>query len=214
MSVRYLTCLILMLGSLQAAAMSDEALRFKVFLNERFLGHHNFLVSETMAGHQVASEASFEFKLMFITAFRYQHSVREQWQGDCLSAVESTTQENRNRYAVEAIRAGADLNVRSRVNDTAFAGMLSGCIGSFAYWNPRIVLGARQLLNVQTGEYVDVRSDYLGEEQITAGGKAITARKFRLQARDLNIDLWYSASNEWLGLESTESGRTLRYERI
>ena len=43
-------------------------------------------------------------------------------------------------------------------------------------------------------------------------GQPQTARKFRLTGPKNPIDLWYSANDEWLALESAVAGgRRLRY---
>jgi hypothetical protein len=82
---------------------------------------------------------------------------------------------------------------------------------TFAYWNPDL-LGQSRLLNVQTGEYLDVQVRALGEETITVRGGAQRAQRYVLETRDFRIDLWYSPSKEWLALESrTDGGRKIRY---
>jgi hypothetical protein len=41
----------------------------------------------------------------------------------------------------------------------------------------------------------------------------VEAQAWRIKARDMQIDLWYSEDNQWLALQSpTEGGRLLRYE--
>ena len=84
---------------------------------------------------------------------------------------------------------------------------------TFAYWNPDFLEQPR-LLNPQTGEYVDVRVENLGEETLDFRGQSIAATRFTLKAYDVDLTLWYSTDDEWLGLESVaKGGRIIRYER-
>ena len=48
---------------------------------------------------------------------------------------------------------------------------------TFAYWNPDF-LSQRQLLNQQTGEYVDVEVEQLGTESLEVRGEAVIATRF------------------------------------
>jgi len=85
-------------------------------------------------------------------------------------------------------------------------------VRTFAYWDPRL-LQARRLLNTQTGEYTDVSINYIADEDLTINGDSIVARRYRLQAESIVIDLWYSESMQWLALQTTtESGNQLRYQ--
>jgi len=92
------------------------------------------------------------------------------------------------------------------------ASQLPECIMTFAYWNPDF-LSQRQLLNQQTGEYVDVEIEELGTESLDVRGEAVTATRFKLTSPDANLTLWYSTDDEWLALESVaKGGQIIRYE--
>ena len=83
---------------------------------------------------------------------------------------------------------------------------------TFAYWDPEF-LAEERLLNTQTGEYVEVEAELVGEDLITVRGEAVPANRYRLTADGLDIELWYSQSEDWLRLESAVGGgRRLRYE--
>ena len=85
---------------------------------------------------------------------------------------------------------------------------------SFAYWNPAFLKQSR-LLNSQTGDYMSVDIRPVGEEVLSIRGRNVVATRYSLDAEKLNMDLWYSSDQQWLGLESvTSSGRKLRYELL
>jgi hypothetical protein len=91
---------------------------------------------------------------------------------------------------------------------------LTGCVMTFAYWDPDF-LQRSQLLNTQTGEYVDVTAQLIGYDELTVRGEPVPANRYRLTSEELSIDLWYSMDEQWLALETlADGGRRLRYELI
>jgi hypothetical protein len=166
---------------------------FRVLLDGREIGRHAFTHEPVPGGARVVSEARFEVRFLFVTAYRYEHRAEERWQGGCLESLEARTDDN-----------GVRRDVRVRPAD---------CTRSFAYWDPSI-LRAERLLNAQTGEVVPVRSTAFGTESIAVRGRETSASRYRLTAPGLAIDLWYAGS-EWVALESSvEGGRRLRYELL
>jgi len=167
------------------AQAASQSWSFRVFLDGRDIGRHTFVREEAGEGARVVSEARFEVRFLFLTAYRYEHRAEEQWRGRCLASLDARTDDN-----------GAEKVVRVRP---------TGCIQSFAYWDPAI-LTADRLLNAQTGEVVPVRASDLGAQD--------GAHRYRLTGPGLSIDLWY-AGRDWVALESSvEGGRRLRYERL
>jgi hypothetical protein len=167
---------------------------FHVSLDGRPIGEHRYRLREEAGSRQITSEADFRVRILFFEAYRYEHRAQEWWQGDCLERIDARTDANGKLTLVE------------------MATPLASCVQTFAYWNPSI-LGARQLLNQQTGEYVPVQVRAIGTGLIDGE----PAEQFRLTGggrTPLEIDLWYTAAREWVALESrTPEGRRLRYAR-
>ena len=173
------------------AHASTRSWNFRVLLDGREVGWHSFTRAETQEGARVVSEARFDVRFLFLTAYRYEHRAEERWRGDCLVSIEARTDDNGARK---------DVNVRP-----------SGCLRSFSYWDPAI-LRAERLLNAQTGEVVPVTFTRIGDENVLVRGQDTRATRHRLSAPGLSIDLWY-AGRDWVALESSvEGGRSLRYE--
>ena len=83
---------------------------------------------------------------------------------------------------------------------------------TFAYWNAEF-LDQPRLLNPQTGEYVDVVVEKVGDEILKVRGQPVAATRFKLTAHDVDLTLWYSLNHEWLALESVaKGGHIIRYE--
>lgn len=197
-----------------AAAATDQASAgeqwlFTVYLDGKKIGYHHFALEPTPAGRRLTSEARFTVRLLSIPVYRYRHDAVEQWQGSCLQRIESATDDNGDALSVLG-RAREGQFVVDRPDGRA---TLPGCVMSFAYWDSRI-LQADRLLNAQNGEYLEVRVSDLGVDPLKVADGEVNARRYRLQGRELQIDLWYSDDRRWLALESrTPSGDTLYYER-
>ena len=77
------------------------------------------------------------------------------------------------------------------------------------------MLEQRALLNAQTGEYLPIEVEYVGEESLDLDGKTVRAIRYQLRNTDEEIDItvWYeSVSKRWLSLESRVGGdRVIRY---
>jgi hypothetical protein len=194
-------------GAAQAAEPREW--RFKVFLEDKPIGEQVFRLSEDGGRSRLLTEARFDVKVLFFTAYTYRHRNEEIWKDGCLERIESTTDDNG-----EAFRVRGDVEADGFLVETAQSrATLPPCVRSFAYWNVDY-LRAPKLLNSQTGVYEEVSMLALGEETLEVRGAPLRARRYALEGPKLRIDLWYSLENEWLALESaSKGGRTLRYVR-
>ena len=189
------------------AAGATKEWRFRVYLDDREVGYHHFHLTRNDTATLLASRAEMNVTFLKIPLFSYRHENIEHWDGDCLQSINAETDENGERYRVTG-HAGDD---GFRVTGSAGETMLPGCISTFAYWD-RSFLQHANLLNAQTGEYIDVQVDYLGEQMIGAGDTTRPAHQYRLETDDLALELWYSQEGHWLALQSTvDGGRLLRY---
>lgn len=184
---------------------------FEVLLNDKEIGQHTFDVSRTEDGQRMETEASFDVRFLFVTAFRYRHQNTEVWRDGCLSSIDAITNNNGETLAVNG---GAAEN-RFDVAGPRGSESLTGCVQTFAYWNPDI-LDADKLLNSQTGEYEAIDVVYAGADTVDVGGTAIDADRYTMTAKGGDISLWYSRDDQrWLALEApAKGGRTIRYRPV
>ena len=206
--MKHLLMICSLLISATAHAIADQEWNFRVFLEDREIGSHKFRVVESNGERRVESDARFTVKIFFIEAYTYHHQARERWSGECLSALDASTDDNGEQLRVRGVRNGSGFSLEAARGRSE----LPPCIMPFAYWNPAMLQQPR-LLNVQTGELLDVRVEPLGEESIFVRGAPMTARRYALHTTKYRIDVWYLANRQWVQLESTtESGRRLRYQ--
>jgi hypothetical protein len=189
------------------AAAEVRTWNFRVLLDDRPVGEHVFTLRASGEQLELRSEARFDVRLLFVTAYRYRHEAFERWCGGCLTALESTTDDNGEREFVRAAARGDRLVVARPPGSEEH----EGCVRSFAYWNPRII-EARALLNSQTGELLPVTVLPRGEEPVRVGSQTLRAQRYRISGPGLQIDVWYSG-DDWVALEAAAAGgRKLRYE--
>ena len=193
---------------LEAPERQTREWNFRVLLDDSEIGYHRFQLVQEDDRQRMTTEAEFRVGFLFITAYRYEHINEETWRGNCLSQIDARTDDNGREFAVRGLQ-----------QDDAFALMtgdeptkIDACVKTFAYWNPSI-LEEDRLLNSQTGELLPVKVEELARETLAVKGVEVPAVRYRLQARNLELDIWYSDDEQWLALESTvKGGRKLRYE--
>jgi hypothetical protein len=182
--------------------------RFRVYLDEKEIGIHTFSVQKRDDQVRVTSSARFDVKVLFLNAYQYRHDAQEVWHDNCLSDLSAQTDDNGTQFSVKAVHGASGVNVTTEKKRFT----LSGCVMSFAYWNP-LMLQQTRLLNSQTGEHEQVTIKPLSATTLRIAGKAQVAQQYRLTGKKLQIDLWYAPDGTWLALESlTEKGARLRYE--
>lgn len=172
---------------------------FDVYLDQQKIGTHRF----DYENGTLNSLADFNVKVLWMSAYRYQHQATEQWHGECLSKLSAQTQENKVKTVVEGQLQSQQFEVK--VNEKNVS--LPTCIMTFAYWNP-LMRQQSKLLNPQNAEFLDVTVTSQGTNTLKVHGQSTPTQVYLLKGRfegkeKLNIRLWYDERDEWVGLEST-----------
>jgi hypothetical protein len=206
---RFLGAFLLLTTSVPLMAGDSNRWLFRVYLDDREIGYHEFSVTDREGGQDVEISAEFDVKILFFNAYSYDHQNLESWTGDCLARIDASTNDNGAKSAVSG-QSSANGFVVNVNQDDAVVG--ADCVRSFAYWNP-VILESETLLNAQTGELVDVVIRNHGADMVQVGSDQLPAEKYTIEMRDGPIHLWYSpGARQWLALEAaTEGGRMLRY---
>lgn len=199
------TAALLAMGA--SPARADQTWDFRVFLDDKEIGTHRFDLIDHGSERQLTSKAHMAVKVLFVTVYTYDHDDVEHWDGDCLSKLSSTTDDNGEKHRVDVQRRDGATVVQTLEGTQR----LAECVMTFAYWNPAM-LQQTQLLNSQDGEHVDVKIRDAGIDSIDVRGVKTPAHRYELRSEKLSIDLWYSEQREWLALESkTQRGQKLIY---
>ena len=97
--------------ALPAAQAEVRSWNFRVLLDDREIGQHQFTLDAAGGQREVRSEARFDVRRLFINAYRYHHEALERWNGNCLQLLVSRTETNGERLAVNAVARGSHLVV-------------------------------------------------------------------------------------------------------
>ena len=205
-----LLCLCMAWLPLQVSASTSNEWRFQVFLDEKPIGFHYFRLNTSGDTRELRGEAQFSVKLLGFSVYDYSHQNLELWQQDCLQRIEASTDDNGKQLFVRGSSNGEQLLLEDNSGNRG----VPGCVMTFAYWNPEILV-QQQLLNAQTGEYLDISVQPLGEKTLQLQDSDVAALHYRLSTNENDIDLWYSSDRDWLALSTTTSdGRQLHYRRV
>ena len=192
------------------AADGTRVYAFKAFLDDKPIGEHRFTVVTDGNERQVTSEADFAVKFIGITAYHYHHRAHEQWSGDCLAALTSTTDDDGKPASVKLAKNG-DAN---EITTNAGKKTEPGCLMTYAYWNPAM-REQKRLLNPQTGKVDAVTVSRVANGHVAVDGKDVAATDWRIIGGESPVDVWISDQGDWVGLDSMVSNgkHKLTYRR-
>jgi len=180
------------------------AIAFDIRREGDSIGRHevSFRRRSGMLEVDIAIDISVSFA--FIPVFSYRHRNHEVWLDGRLLSLDSVTEDDGRRYSVSARSVGGGLHVVGEEGELrAPADILTT-----SYWDVRTVSQSR-LLDTQHGRLLEVSPRFLGEEVLEDGS---TARRHHL-AGDLDLDLWYGPSSEWLKIAFEARGAQISYAR-
>ncbi|HSN72992.1 MAG TPA: DUF6134 family protein [Steroidobacteraceae bacterium] len=197
-------------GGASASTADAERLTFDVYLDEQEIGYHRYELRNDGGATVMQTEADFEVRLLFFTAYEYEHRNSELWRDGCLKNIEAQTNSNGERYEVKGSARDGSFVIETTSGRSGFA----DCVRTFAYWDRRL-LDAERLLNSQTGEYLEIELTPLPPDELELGDRVVAVERYRLTAEGMDIRLAYAAdSGEWVALDTeVRGGRTLRYRR-
>ena len=133
---------------------------------------------------------------------------------NCLKSIESKTNDDGDLFNVN----GAKNNDTFEVSSNSIEKILSECIMTFAYWNPKI-LDQKKLMNSQDAEWLDVAIENFGIETKNVRGQEISTHHYTIQANKdgdevFIIDVWYDGNMGLVGLKSPTPIGDLIYKLI
>jgi hypothetical protein len=190
-----------------AGAAAPHRWHFTVLLDGKPIGWQEWSLSGDPGEAEVQVQADLRVTVLRIPFYTYQHTDHERWRGGCLSQIDARTSDNGREFIVHGETSEDVFQVRGTQGPVA----LHGCIKTFAYWD-LATLSEHQLLNSQTGAYEVVSVSHPGRETLQVGAHSVPAEHYRLTGSKYPIELWYSPRGEWLALQTTADGRTVRYE--
>lgn len=192
-------------GSDPAALYGDE-IRFRVLRNGTPVGHHRVRFRSDDGTVIAETEFDVRVKLVIFTAYRFEHVARDVWRNGCLVSLSARTNDNGTETSLEARLRGGNLAVR-QAGDVR---TIEAGIFPTTHWNVGVVQ-AERVLNTITGRVNEIEIVPLGREQIRAGGRTVTAQRYRYTG-ELRADVWYDTEGRWVKMRfSAQDGSIIEY---
>lgn len=182
----------------------NDILAYEITRKGKRLGFQVLEFSQAENGDLVVDiHIEIDFKLGFITLFKYRHANREVWRDGALVSMVSRTDNNGEDVAVDLRRDGD----RMTGSGSRFEDNLPAPIMSTSYFNPNFVRQS-ELVSSQDGRLLPTEVEELGRERLLLQTGPVEATRFRLSGK-LKIDIWYTDAGRWVKTEFTRGGNTL-----
>lgn len=175
-----------------ALATEVETRDFEVFRNGERIGHHRVEIARD--GERSVVNVDINLRVTFgpLTLYRYVHQSREEWRGNRLVSLVSSTDNDGDAETLRAVAEGDGL----KVNGTRFTGMLPADTMPTSYWRGDFVR-RHTIMDSQNGRVLDLRVQPESFETASAARDEIPARRFHLTG-DIDLTLWYDREGHWV----------------
>ena len=152
------------------AQPAAETLQYAIMRKGEQIGTHKIELRRTGKETAVNVETNVEVKVLFVTAYRFQHTATERWVNGHLVALDSETDDNGTQHKLSAA-----------LKDIIPASL----------WNPELV---RQsvMLDTQTGQVMPISVVDGGSEQVTVESGPAPAHRYTIKGK-FSQDVWYDS---------------------
>jgi hypothetical protein len=160
-------------------------LRYAILRNGDQIGTHTIEIGRTGPETNVRITTDLTVTVLFITAYRLQHSATERWVKDQLVAFNSTTDNNGTRHKVTATLGptGLEVNVDGNANK------VDKNVVPESLWNPDM-LKRKTAFSTQDGLVETLAVTDAGAEELSIDGRTIKAHHYGVKGR-FTQDVWY-----------------------
>jgi hypothetical protein len=189
------------------------------------IGQHTITFKHDSAKLVVTSHCEIEVKALGVAAYRYVHHDREEWIGEQLQSLRTSTDDNGQKFTVSAEQRGGGLLVErtaaakvatAALMDQGYRGpdvgrqALPASIMPTSQWNIRQVQQTT-LLNTQHGTLAQVQVSPMGREIVRTASGNVTAMRYRYTG-DLRMEQWFDERERWVkGTFTAFDGSTIEY---
>jgi len=167
------------------AQASPETLRFAITRNGEQIGTHTIEINRSGKETTVTLSTDLTVKILFVTAYRLQHTETERWIDGKLVALNSTSDDNGTRHTVSAAAKGSGLEVKVDGKAT----LVDPNIMPASLWNPEL-LKRPVMLDTKDGQIMPVSVRDGGEEDVKVDARTVRARRYTVNSR-YSQDVWF-----------------------
>jgi hypothetical protein len=160
-------------------------LRYAILRNGDPIGTHTIEIGRTGQETNVRITTDLTVTVLFVTAYRLQHSATERWVKDQLVAFNSTTDNNGTRHKVTATGGASGLEVNADGNTSK----VDKNVVPESLWNPDM-LKHKTAFSTQDGLVETLTVTDAGAEELSIDGRTIKAHRYGVKGR-FTQDVWY-----------------------
>lgn len=176
---------LLLLGASVAAQPAPETLRFAITRNGDQIGTHTIEINKVARETSVNIATDLVVKVLFVTAYRFQHTASERWVGGRLVALNAATDDNGTRHKVTVALKASVLEMDADGKTT----QLERTIMPGSLWNPEL-MRRTTMLDTQDGQITPITVVDGGPEELTVDGRTIKTRRYTITGKFAQ-DVWY-----------------------
>jgi len=162
-----------------------ETMRFAITRNGDQIGTHSIDINRAGANISVSIATDLVVKVLFVTAYHFQHSASEHWVNGRLVALDSTTDNNGTRHQVSIVMKTTGLEMEA----DGKASRVDRNIMPASLWNPELVRRA-VVLDTQDGDIVPLSVVDQGMEELAIEARIVKAHHYTIKSR-FSQDVWY-----------------------
>ena len=203
---RWVIAAALLAPAAPAAATLPEPIDFAVYRDGAEIGHHRVRFDGAGDVLEVDIDIRLEVGLGFITLYRYDHRNSEVWRDGAFVGFTSRTDDNGDWDVTRAEVLGDTMVVDG---PEAAPGPIAPAAPT-TYWNRDWTVGARAMVDTQTGRLLAVAVAPVGRETVATADGPVQAERYRMSG-DLELDIWYDDAGRWVKLAFELGGADFEY---
>jgi len=166
-----------------------ETMRFAIVRNGQQIGTYAIEINRKGPEISVAAVTDLTVTVLFVTAYRLQHTENERWVNGRLVALQSTSDDNGTRHSVSATTKGSNLEVTV----DGKASLIDPNVMLENFWNPQL-LARPAMLNTQDGQVTRVSVSDGGEEDLTINDQTVRTHRYTVNSR-YSQDVWFDSQS-------------------
>ena len=175
------------LSTATATAATPAELNFAIMRDGEQIGAHVMTFANSGDELRVDIRTDAKVKVLFVTAYRFEHQGTEVWRDGRLVSYVSQTNDDGEAKQLQARADGDGLAVSGSAGQwTAEAGIIPASL-----WDQRIVAQAR-ILNTLDGRPMAIQVQDAGMDQVEVGSRQVPAHHYVITG-DLAREVWYDA---------------------
>jgi len=179
-------------GLSRAAAGEQEHRDFAILVDGKSAGDYHMTITRQDDGTTTLdAHSEVKVKFLLITAYSYTYRGQEVWKGGRLQHFASSGKEDSKVFTISAHAAGDALQVKANGQDRT----LRGDVWTTSCWQlpaPQFRTQAVTLMGCDTGDEISGQLQFVGQEQITVAGQAMSWSHYRVM-RPVAHDIWYDS---------------------